>query len=362
MDIKVITRHAPSNYGSLLQSIATQTVLERFGYTCEIIDYIRDDEHGLRGTMTALRGKREWSNNPLKKMAYLLLRYPEEKLAEVKFADMRERHLKLTQRCCSHEDLRLLDADVFMTGSDQVWGPTMNGHYDEAYFLSFVEDRKKTAYAASFGRTDFTPSILEEYKSLLSSYSGIVVRENTAVDLLLRMGIRCAGQVLDPTLLLDAKDYNLVIGKQIMNEKYIFVYMLEYSNELVSYCNNFSKEHNIKVIYITNQKINGIKGIDAFGVGPDMFLEYIKNAEYVITNSFHATVFSIIFNKKFVTFATKRSSSRMVDLLNNLGMPERIYKVGFDINKEIDYKKVKINLNKMRKSSLEYLNKALNRG
>lgn len=134
MDIKVITRHAPSNYGSLLQSIATITILEHLGHTCEIIDYIRDDEHGLKAVTTSLNGKQGWNGNPLKKLAYIALRYPEEKKAELKFSRMRKKYLKLTGRCRTHEDLRLLDADVFMTGSDQVWGPTLNGRYDEAYF------------------------------------------------------------------------------------------------------------------------------------------------------------------------------------------------------------------------------------
>ena len=207
MDIKVITRHAPSNYGSLLQSIATQTVLERLGHNCEIIDYIRDDEHGLKAVTTALAGKKDWNGGALKKLAYIMVRYPEEKSAELKFARMRTEFLKLTHRCRSHEDLSRLKADMFMTGSDQVWGPTLNGKYDSAYFLSFVKNVPRIAYAASFGRTDFTTEILSEYRNLLSEYVAIAVRENSAADLLAQMGIECAGQVLDPTLLLTADEW-----------------------------------------------------------------------------------------------------------------------------------------------------------
>ena len=224
MDIKVITRHAPSNYGSLLQSIATITTLERLGHKCEIIDYIRDDEHGLSAVKTNLNNKQRWSGNSLKKLAYIVLRYPEEKKAELNFREMRRKYLKLTQLCRTHDDLKRLDADIFMTGSDQVWGPTLNGHYDEAYFLSFVKDKRKIAYAASLGRTDFTAKILSEYKKLLSSYSGIAVRENTAVGLLRQMDIECAGQVLDPTLLLTGDEWSRMIKKD-MGGKYVLVYI-----------------------------------------------------------------------------------------------------------------------------------------
>ena len=106
MILNVITRHSPSNYGSLLQSIATITILERLGHICEIIDYIRDDEHGLKGITTSLNSKQGWNGNLLKKLIYTVLRYPEEKIAELKFSRMQKKYLKLTQRCCSIEDLK----------------------------------------------------------------------------------------------------------------------------------------------------------------------------------------------------------------------------------------------------------------
>ena len=173
MDIKVITRHAPSNYGSLLQAIATQTIIENLGHKCEIIDYVRDDEHGLLGVFTALQRKREWRNILLKKLAYIILRYPDEKIAEIKFNAMRSQHLNLTMRCRTLKDLSKLDADAFMTGSDQVWGPLLNGNFDSAYFLSFVDKKPKVAFASSFGKTDFTDTIVNEYKRYLSEYSFI---------------------------------------------------------------------------------------------------------------------------------------------------------------------------------------------
>ena len=140
MQIKVITRHTPNNYGSLLQSIATLRVIESLGHQCEIIDYWKRDEVGLQGILTSLQGKSLWKNSLFKRMAYVALRYPGEKIAALRFDKMRRRYLKLTPRCYSMEELESLQADVFMTGSDQVWGPLLDGGYDEAYFLSFVKE------------------------------------------------------------------------------------------------------------------------------------------------------------------------------------------------------------------------------
>lgn len=157
MDVKVITRHSPSNYGSLLQSIATVHVIERLGHQCEIIDYQRKDERGLKGVLTQLNCKGGYGNL-LKKLAYIAIRYPIEKYAQVKFDRMRKCYLKMTKRCSSHKDLAKLSADAFMTGSDQVWGPMMNGYYDSAYFLQFAQDNvRKLAYAASFGKQSLMP-------------------------------------------------------------------------------------------------------------------------------------------------------------------------------------------------------------
>ena len=363
MDIKVITRHAPSNYGSLLQSIATQTVLERLGHTCEIIDYIRDDEQGLRGTMTALRGKREWNNNPVKKMAYLLLRYPEEKLAEMKFASMRKRFLKLTQRCSSHEDLKLLDTDVFMTGSDQVWGPTMNGHYDDAYFLSFVEDRKKTAYAASFGRTDFTSSILIEYKKLLSSYSAIAVRENTAVDLLHSIGIRCAGQVLDPTLLLTGEEWKKYIRKEVTG-KYVLVYQIHNDPALSDYAIRFAQQVRLP-LYRISPTFHQFRRGGKFIYLPDLsdFLSYIKNCTYFITDSFHGTAFALNFNRQFIEILpNNKTGSRNQSILQLTGLQDRIVTDFGDFRiteRLIDYNQVNGILAKERYKSIDILKTVL---
>lgn len=363
MDIKVITRHAPSNYGSLLQSIATITILERLGHTCEIIDYIRDDEHGLKAVITSLNGKQGWNGNLLKKLAYIAFRYPEEKTAEIKFSRMRKKYLKLTQRCRAHEDLKQLDADVFMTGSDQVWGPTLNGQYDEAYFLSFVSGKPKTAYAASFGRTDFTPKILAEYSKLLSTYSGIAVRENNAVDLLKLLGITCMGQVLDPTLLLTGEEWSKRI-KRNMEGKYVLVYQLHNNPVLTDYALRFAR-HTGLPLYRISPTFHQIRRGGKFIYLPDLdeFLSYIKNCTYFLTDSFHGTAFALNFNKQFIEILpNNKTGSRNQSILQLTGLTDRILTDFNDFSmadKVIEYTSVNNILAKERQKSIAILKSLL---
>lgn len=359
MDIKVITRHAPSNYGSLLQSIATVTILERLGHTCEIIDYIRDDEHGLKAVTTVLDGKQGWNGNLLKKLAYIALRYPEEKRAEMKFSRMRKKYLKLTGRCRTHEELKQLDADVFMTGSDQVWGPTLNGRYDEAYFLSFVKDKPKTAYAASFGRTDFTPQVLSEYKKLLSAYSGIAVRENSAVDLLAQMNIPCAGQVLDPTLLLTGEEWGKWIEKDVQG-KYVLVYQLHNNPALSDYAVRFARHVGLP-LYRVSPTFHQCRRGGKFVYLPDLseFLSYIKHSTYFITDSFHGTAFALNFNRQFIEILpNNKTGSRNQSILQLTGLQDRIV-TDYDnlsiSNRKIDYESVNAVLRCEREKSMSIM-------
>lgn len=360
MNIKVITRHCPSNYGSLLQSIATITVVERLGCECQIIDYVRSDERGLKAILTALKHKKEWSRNPLKKMAYMILRYPEERWAQYKFDRMRTQYLKLTTRCNSVEKLSMLNADVFMTGSDQVWGPMLNGNYDEAYFLSFVKDNtKKIAYAASFGRTDFNEQIIADYKKMLINYNSIAVRENSAVDLLNQMNVPCEAQVLDPTLLLTNKEWSKYVNKEIAG-KYILVYQLHHNKTLDNYAKRFAEKLGLPLLRISpffHQIARNGKLIYLPKLGE--FLSYIKNCSYFITDSFHGTAFALNFNKQFLEILpNNETGSRNLSILKLTGLEDRIV-TDFDdfsiAENNIDYGRVNDILDKERKKSIETL-------
>lgn len=359
MDVKVITRHGPSNYGSLLQSIATQTIINRLGHKCSIIDYQRDDERGLNATKSSVRNKKDWNNSLIKKLVYISLRFPEEYNAQCKFDRMRKRFLHLTKRCNSIDELKQLNADVFMTGSDQVWGPVLTQKFDEAYFLTFVKGSKKIAYAASFGRTEFTDDIVKQYTSMLSSYDGIAVREDSAVELLNKWHINCLGQVLDPTLLLKGEEWSKYIGKDIKG-KYVLVYQLHNNPVLSEYAKRFSEKTGLPLVRIS-PSFHQIRRGGRFVYLPELgeFLSYIKNCTYFITDSFHGTAFAINFNRQFIEILpNNKTGSRNQSILRLTGLEDRIVTDYNDFSisqRMIDYHEVNAIMEKEREKSLHKL-------
>lgn len=359
-NIGIITFHFAYNFGSNLQAYALKFLLENKGYNVKIINFIYEKDfkqYKLFRVNSYLKRPRSFIID--------ILCYNRNKIRKNNFELFAKKYFNLTQKkYYNYKDMKELnnEFDIFICGSDQIWNLDCTQGVEPAYFLKFAnKDKLKIAYAPSLAHVKFTKNYDADLKNAINDLDYISVREESTLPLIQPLTEKKVSVVLDPTLLLDQKDYELIIDQNKNESEYIFVYMLEYSVELVKYCNEFSSKKGIKVIYIANNKFSGIKGENAFGIGPDKFLKYIKEAKYVITNSFHATVFSIIFNKKFVTFTTKRSSSRMVDLLDNLGIPERIYNENFNIDKDIDYDMVQKKLIDMRKTSLEYLSKALKR-
>ena len=361
MKVAVITRHAITNYGSLLQAFATQQVIENLGHECEIIDYIREDEFYAQHEKTLLAQKPEWNRNPVMKAIYLALRQPESIISGKKFEAEKSKYLHLTKRYISPEAL-LEDkpiADVYMTGSDQVWGPVENGTYDSSYCLSFTDESdKKIAYAASFGRTEMTENNETFFKKWLSQYRHIGVREDSAVNILSRMGIDSV-QVLDPTLLLDSVFWSK-IARPIREKKYILVYQLHNDKRVGEYAAQIAKSFGLPLIRVSTS-FHQIGREGRFVWCPDIakFLSYIKNAECMITDSFHGTAFAINFNTPFVeVLPNNKTGTRNMSILKLTGLFDRILMDDKDITlakKKIDYSGANQIIEQKRKESLSIL-------
>ena len=371
MTVKVITRHAPSNYGSLLQSIATQTVLEHLGYEYKMIDYQRKDERGIRMVLNQVSRKKDFSS-PLKKLFYIIIRYPVEKYAQCRFDRMRNRYLKMTKRCTTPEDLSQLKADAFMTGSDQVWGPVITGMYDAAYFLQFATGgAKRLSYAASFGKTNFDAATTRVYQQMLASYDKITVREDSAVQMLESWGAKnCYGQVLDPTLLLSADEWiDLLVYEEMQikyaSQKYILVYQIHNDRQLSSYALRLAAHTGLKLLRV-NPFMHQVHRGGKFVLCPDVteFLSLIKNATYIVTDSFHGTCFSLTFEKQFIeVLPNNTTGTRNQSILALTGLSNRIV-YDFDdfsiINRMINYQPVREILAKERGRSVKMLKCLLN--
>ena len=236
------------------------------------------------------------------------------------------------------------------------------GELSDIYTLNILEDSnvKRISYAASVGSIDIINENFDEFKNKLAILDYISLREKDACDLISKFvsNEKSVKKVLDPTLLLSKKNWDDFINENnaildFTSDKYIVAYDVAPDIEFVKIANYVSKSTGFKIIYF-----------DKYNSGPVEFVNYIKNAEYVITTSFHATVFSIIFNKKFFVVPHKKTGSRVISLLDSLKIEKRNFKtldefklINYD--EEIAWKKVEENLLIERKKSSNWLNDAL---
>lgn len=362
--VLVITRHAIANYGSILQAIATQRVVERLGYECEIIDYIRKDEYKNKGLVTAAKQKAYVKKFPPLIIAYCLARVGENTSANNKFEVMRNKWLPMTKY---YSDLRNPPkADIYMTGSDQVWGPLMNQQYDWNYFLQFAgDDVKKIAYAGSFGKMDISKEDADKMVEFLKRYDAISVREKQAVEFLKDNGV-CSEQVVDPTLLFNGEEWKELLSMETRPDKgkYVLIYQIHKNDKLSAYAKEFSKRIGLplkRVAVMHHQKFWGGDFIET----PDIkeFLEYIDSAAYVVTDSFHGTAFSINLNTPFVTLMPETgTSARNLSLLELTGLNAQIARDENDfsvLDKNVDFTEANKILFAERKKSIEILKNIL---
>lgn len=364
MKVALITRHAISNYGSLLQAMATQFIIKKMGHSCEIINYIRDDEAYWREEQTLLKKKPEWNHNILKKAFYLTMRQPEGILSGRRFECAQKKYLNLTRRYHSVEELAQdkPKADVYLTGSDQVWGPVADGSYDSSYCLSFTSEQdKKIAYAASFGHTDMTPERMAYFERWLKRYTHISVREDSAVSILDKMGIH-ATQVIDPTLLLGS-DYWTQFTRPI-SKKYVLVYQLHNDKRLGRYAEKVARKLQLPLIRVS-ASLHQISRPGKLIWCPEIgdFLSYIKYATCLITDSFHGTAFAINFNTPFVeVLPNNNTGTRNMSILRLTGFSDRILKDENDValaGKEMNFDRANQILQQQREFSLQVLQKMI---
>lgn len=362
MKIAVITRHAVPNYGSLLQTIATQEALNDLGHECEIIDYIRKDEYGFRQEITLLKNKPNW-NKPLKKYVYLAIRQPGNMYIGKCFEKQRAKYLNLTCRYSSEEDLKSkeINADVFMTGSDQVWGYVGDGSDDSVYCLSFT-NKRKISYGASIGKEEVSEEEKSFFKRYLPQYDEITVREESAVKILSELGISSTC-VVDPVLLFDG-EYWKKYTREVKQRKYVLIYQIGNDRELSRYANQIAKQRNAKLIRITPTMYQMFAtGRCIWSSEVSEFLSYMKTADFLVTNSFHGTAFAINLNIPFVVSLPKnKTATRIENLLKIAGLEDRIVNETGSVEiemEQIDFLNVNQRICAARKDSWETLKRII---
>ena len=341
------------NYGANFVAFSMQNIIKRFGFNPIIINFYPRPE-------------------PSK----------EERYASGGMFSFIEKFINYTPKIRNSIALYELNKyfSTFIVGSDQVWNYNNTKYYTGKYYLDFVKTQKNIiAFSASFGSERFIGSekIVDFVKPLIERFDAISLREESGVAIVhntFSKDIDCKA-TLDPTLLVDIEYYNKIIASENIktpDEKYIGYYLLSFD---IQDKQEYNKTNLNKIKNILNLPLKNIRGnFQKYKNGeifkyssPAQWLNYIKNAEFVITDSFHGTCFSILFKKNFVYINNIGGKTRVECLLADLGIENRIYDRFEDINfnklldEGIDYNKVADRLNKLKINSLSFLEKALNK-
>lgn len=348
MKIRIITIHFIPNFGSIFQSYGLYKFIKDAGFNdVRIIDYRPSYFSPIRS---------------IRSFVGYLLNYKYYRNRKRKFDDFLSNNIELTKKYSSLNKLNYFapEADLYISGGDQLWNPFHPCGRDDAYKLSFVTG-KKISYSTSLGQTIDDISVLKNLKSKIGDYSNISVREECSVTDLKKVGLDSVSTV-DPVFLLDVSEYKKFVKPVNVKDDYLLVYLVEPS-ELLDKCIDFlSKKYKLKVVSCSGFSKKFKCDFLFKDLGPDEILSYIANAKIVLSASFHATIFSILFKKQFFTLLPGiHTNERITNILNKFKLNNRIV-TDFDTQllcDLIDYSKVKM-ISKEIEESKKYLLRCLN--
>lgn len=358
MKIGIVTQPLSRNYGGILQNYALQQRLIALGHTPYTFDlgaftwwewvvgnvkWIVKRLIGREGHYLSTPKARLIAERPLR-------RFVEEKIALIA---PRAKHPSLAK-------VEEYDLEALIVGSDQVWRPRYNYAIEDMY-LGFARtlNIRRIAYAASFGTEEWEYSEKQTAKcrELITMFDALSLREDSGVELCRKhFGVE-AQQVLDPTLLLTAEEYNTLTSSiPQRKEPILFAYLLDRSAEKLAFVEQMAKHRSLSVVVV------GADGELQEGDSIEQWLSYFRDARYVVTDSFHGSAFSVIYNREFTVMGNpKRGNSRMMSLLRQLGIEER-YCEKLECVEALEapaWDEVNSRLKQLRDSALQYLEESL---
>lgn len=325
MKIKTITCHDIYNIGASLQAYALATYLQELGHDVQIIDYkptyLR--HYRLCGVNNPVYDK------PVLREVYNILKFPGRLKArgekrKKSFDLFTQTYLPVTEQTFPNNEMLKQappEADVYFAGSDQIWNTLFQNGKDPAFYLDFAPSKAVCAsYAASFS----TDSIAEEWKTQvkrwISRLDYISVRESTGVKLLREMGFSDVEQVMDPVFLLSKEHWCAMADAPVSQQPYVLVYDFEQDEKIGTLARKMADENGWRVYSVLKNPWCD-KSFEQ--EGPTAFLSLVRDAQFVLSNSFHATAFSLIFEKPFYVFERSENiNTRMADLVQAVGLSE----------------------------------------
>lgn len=334
--VGILTFHDAHNYGAVLQAYALKTYIRKIGYDAKIINY---HHHKIPNGFPRDGYEKRWDK--FDKFIKELSDYEENVYT-------------------SEEELEKHDIDFWVCGSDQIWNIEITRGFNRGFFLDFKTRGKKIAYAVSMGIPELPEKYEERFKNSLNGLDNISVREETLKQYAKKFTRKKVTKVLDPTLLLEQSDYDDLLLDNKYGD-YILIYALGPDERLTQIAKKISAEKNVKIIELNDKKQDNYFCEQVSDAGPDEFLTLIKNAKAVVTNSFHGTIFSIIFGKEFYTITRLNRNSRMENILDIVGMRDRLIDKVEEVDnvKEQNYDEAYSNLDKEKIKSQDFLKIAL---
>ncbi len=353
MRIGIITMPLRSNYGGILQNYALQTVLKEMGHH-PITFRMDKKEYG------------SWLISSIK--ALMRLRTPScpPWIFRKRFVGMErfvDQYIDVTKRqdSFSSSNIEEYGLDALCVGSDQVWRPMyMYYMHLEDMFFQFAKEKTllKFSYAASFGTSDweFSDNQIEKCSALIQNFKGISVREESGVELCQKYFRVTAQWVLDPTLLLSAAHYMKLCQDIPQRDKFLYAYILDMSTEKVEFIHKVGDIMGLQVLIVSAGA--DIKPDDS----PEKWISYFRDASYVITDSYHGTIFSIIFHCDFLIFSNlHRGNARFDSLVKMLGIGSQVISDSYQFDKSTrpDWNAIQSKWQYWKVSSYKYLERVL---
>ena len=364
MKIILITKHYVKNYGSVLQTYASQELLSRKDGSVSIANYILPEAFGLKYMDIILR--KHASAGRIKKIVLRAAVLPTMIRWKYVFGGFLKKYLNVCGRpadSCEKLKTELPDADIYCTGSDQVWNPETNRGLQPAYFCEFAPKGKRVvSLAASFGVKTVREKDEALIKRYLKKYSLLSVRERSGIDILTKAGLN-GRLILDPVMIETAGFWEKLAAKRKIKQDYVLIYQLNSSRAFDRYAEQAAERLGKKLVRICTRYDQILKNGRPVPVPTvEQWISLFFYADFVITDSFHGTVFSILFQKEFVNLYPPLFSERLDSLLSMFGIEERHISdcSRFDIlDKRIDYRRVNEILDEKRKESLEFIDEIL---
>lgn len=354
VSIDLITLQGVQNYGSVLQTLATQALFEDLGAKVTVINYVKVPNRYENLAKTWGRG------NPIKSLVML----PTIQRWKTVFRKFNEDNLNLTDGLySSDDDLAGYDsaADAYCTGSDQVWNSVWNrGVLPELYLHFAPEGAYRFAFSASFGQPWLSEGEVEQTKKLISQYARISVREDSGLKILREQyGYRGAVQTVDPTLCMTADFWRTHAAKRSIEDDYILVYNLNRSREFDDYATALSRKTGLRLVRLCTRYDQFYRpGKSVLIPTINEFISLIDNAVCVLTDSFHASAFSMNMGTEPICVYPQKFGSRLASFLR-LTQSEQRHAVGFDdlavIDRHVDFKAVNQILDTERKKARGFL-------